>query len=145
MTGKALRQWLDAPGEARALVHEARGLLALQAALAGTVPAALGSAARVVSVRGGTLLIAADNGAVAGKLRQLAPTLLARVRALDRNINGIRVIVLATTTPSIRVRQKTPLSGQALQNLENLAEALPDSPLKAAVARMVARHGASRR
>lgn len=145
MTGKALREWLDAPGEARSLVREARRLLALQQAFAECVPGPLARASRVRAVREGILVISADNGAVAGKLRQFTATLLARLGPLGRGITQVRVIVEAQTRPSEPPPKTAVLSEAALATLDELARTLPESPLRAALSRMVCRHRGARR
>src|SRR5688572_10842606 len=81
----------------KALARQAQRLKELQHLLFVTIPPALAAASRVTNLRSGTLVLSADNAAVAAKLRQLAPRLLLHVREQETEVTGIRVVVQVKT------------------------------------------------
>jgi len=130
-----------------ALARRARRLNELQQLLLEATPSALAAATRVTDLKAGTLVVLADNPAVAAKLRQLAPRLLKHVQKQQGEITGIRVAVQVKThkiKAEDDVTQRL-LPPEAIQNLGGLAEALPPSPLKSALARLVARRSSTKR
>jgi len=134
-------------GELEALAHRARRLSDLQQLLLEATPSALAAATRVTDLKAGILIVLADNPAVAAKLRQIAPRLLKHVQNQHGEITGIRVGV-QVKTHKIKAEHeitKHPLPPEAIQNLKGLAEALSPSPLKSALARMVARRDSTKR
>jgi len=129
-------------GELRALSRRAQHLAELQRAVLEAIPRPLASATRVRSLRSGTLLVAADNSAVAAKLRQLAPRLLEHLRKRDSQVTGIRIEVQVATQqndPGTSSRKRA-LSTQSIADFERLSNTLKESPLKHAVTRLVQRH-----
>ena len=130
-------------GGLEALARHARRLSDLQQLLLEATPSALAAATRVTDLKAGTLVVLADNPAVAAKLRQLAPRLLKHVQKQQSEITGIRVGV-QVKTHKIKAEDevtKPSLPPEAIQDLKDLADALPDSSLKSALARMVSRRG----
>lgn len=94
----------------------------------------------------GTLVIRARSAALAGKLRQSTPSLLAGLARRGWKINAIQVRVqpLLNTLESItyQERPKTArLPGPALECWRELAGTLGESPLRDAVARLLRHHG----
>ena len=134
-------------GNLNALARHARRLSDLQQLLLEATPPALAAATRVTDMKAGTLVVLADNAAVAAKLRQLAPRLLKHVQKQQAEVTGIRVDV-QVKTHKIKAEDevtKHPLPPEAIKDLEGLAEALPPSPLKSALARLLARRGPPKR
>jgi len=134
-------------GNLKALARHARRLSDLQQLLLEATPFALAAASRVTDLRAGTLVVLADNAAVAAKLRQLAPRLLKHVQKQQVEVTGIRVDV-QVKTHKIKAEDevtKHPLPPDAIKYLGGLAEALPPSPLKSALARLLARRGPPKR
>jgi hypothetical protein len=128
--------------ELRALSHQARRLAELQQVLLEAVPPLLHHATRVGNLRAGTLIVLADNAAVAAKLRQLAPRLLLYVRKRKTEVTGIQVevqVAMRQSDPASRPRARD-LSLTAVNALNGLGQSLKDSPLKRALTRMVRRH-----
>ena len=107
-------------------------------------PAELIPASRVVGDRGGILMIAADNGAVAAKLRQLAPRLLKNLQKQRAEVTGIHIQVqVQQTAPRPRpTPEKVPLSIDLIDNFEKLSQRVKDPGLSAALARFAARRRA---
>jgi hypothetical protein len=134
-------------GNLTALARHARRLSDLQQLLLEATPFALAAASRVTDLRAGTLVLLADNAAVAAKLRQLAPRLLKHVQKQQAEVTGIRVDV-QVKTHKIKDEDevtKQPLPAEAIKDLGGLAESLPPSPLKSALDRMLARRGPTKR
>jgi hypothetical protein len=130
-------------GDLKALAHHARRLSDLQQLLLEATPPALAAATRVTDLKAGTLVVLADSSAVAAKLRQLAPRLLKHVQKQHAEVTGIRVDV-QVKTHKIKAEDevtKHPLPPDAIKDLGGLAEALPPSPLKSALVRLLARRG----
>lgn len=133
-------------GDLKALARHARRLSDLQQLLLEATPPELAAATRVTDLKAGTLMVLADNPAVAAKLRQLAPRLLKHVQKQQAEITGIRVGV-QVKTHKIKAEDEVtrrPLPPEAIKDLEGLAEALPPSFLKSALARLLARRGPSK-
>jgi Dna[CI] antecedent, DciA len=94
----------------------------------------------------GDLTIYARNGAIAAKLRQMLPSLLLKFRARGYEVTAIRIAVQAnyhsTIEPDVTV--KTRQMGRAgVESLGKLVVALPPSPLRTAVARLLKRQAKS--
>jgi hypothetical protein len=134
-------------GGLEALARHARRLSDLQQLLLEATPSELAAATRVTDLKAGTLVVLADNPAVAAKLRQLAPRLLKHVQKQQSEVTGIRVGV-QVKTHKINVEHeftKAPLPPEAIKDLGRLAEVLPPSPLKSALARLLARRDSTKR
>lgn len=133
-------------GNLKALARKAQRLEALQQLLFEATPAALAAASRVTNLRSGTLVITADNAAIAAKLRQLAPRLLLQIRKQAIEVTGIRVDV-QVNPHKIKAEDdftKRPLPPDAIHKFGRLRDSLPSSPLKTALARLVARRRAQK-
>jgi len=134
-------------GDLKALARHARRLSDLQQLFTEATPSTLAAATRVVDLKAGTLVVLADNSAVAAKLRQIAPRVLKHLQNQQPEITGIRVGV-QVKTHKIKAEHdvtRPPLPPEAIQDLSGLAQALPPSPLKAALGRMLARRGRATR
>lgn len=136
---------LSASHELQALSRQAQRLAELQQVLFEAVPPLLASATRVKSCRAGTLILLADNAAVAAKLRQLAPRFFDHLRKRAIEVSGIRVEVqVAVRQTELPTRsRKRPIPVDAVDDFRALAKSLKDSPLKAAVSRLVQRRKVS--
>jgi len=127
-------------GELRSLSHQARRLTEVQQVLLEAVPFPLARAVRVKNFRAGTLFVLAANAAVAAKLKQLAPTLLRHVRKRVIEVTGIKVEVqVAEQQKACPDKPVRDLSLAAVSAIDGLAGTLKESPLKAALTRMVQR------
>jgi hypothetical protein len=137
---------LGATDQLKALSARARRLRELQTLYVGSAPRELASSSRVKNLRAGTLLISADNAAVASKLKQLGPTLLASIRKSEAEITAIKIEVQVSGALHEREpkSKKTLLSADAIQEFDALSKRVPDGKLKSALARMVRRHRKAR-
>lgn len=120
-----------------ALWERTRALRELQKLFASCVPPYLRTVTRVGAVAGDELKLFADSGAAATRLRLLAPGLLAEFRSKGWEFSAIRVSVQVRTmpVPPRQAPRRSPDPG-ARRSLQRLAEALPESPLQAAISRL---------
>jgi hypothetical protein len=106
------------------------------------LPRPLAPRIRVADARGTELELAADAGAVAAIARQRSADLLATLRREGWEFTGIRVRVQVRSDAAPgRKPLANPVDRSSLQPLAALARDLPDSPLKAALARLLRRIG----
>lgn len=137
MPARKLAQILDDTPALRAIAEASRHTERLQRVFLEAVPAELSRSSHVGWARGGILFIAAGNGATAAKLRQLAPRILDHFRRQALEFNSMRIEVQvgpgAQPAPG---QQAKPLSEKALDTIRRARERAPDSPLKAALARL---------
>jgi hypothetical protein len=137
-----LRTLLGANTELKALSARVRRLGELQKLYLRSAPRELASASRVKSQRAGTLVISADNAAVAAKLKQLAPTLLGAIRESETEVTKIRIEVQVSGRGgnARRGAKKRGLTPEAIEQFEALADRVENEGLKSALGRLVRRH-----
>ena len=124
-----------------ALNRTMQRIAALQRLYEVCAPPELISASRVVGDREGTLIVAADNGAIAAKLRQLAPRLLKNLQKQRAEVTGIQVQVQVSRPAGQTsiASEKMPLSIDLIDNFETLSRQVKDPGLSSALARFAAR------
>lgn len=129
-----------------ALTRTTQRIAALQRFYAICTPPDMAKASRVVNNRDGMLVIAADNGAIAAKLRQQAPRLLKNMQKQGAEITGIQVQVqVERTGPAPRITaQKMPLTIDSIDNFERLSKQVKDPDLRSALARFAVRRRSER-
>lgn len=139
---RKLGAFLGASDELKTLSARTRRLRELQTLYLRSAPRELASASRVKNYRTGTLVVSADNPAVAAKLKQLTPTLLAALRETESEITSVRIEVQVGGAARERrpQPQKTPLTAEAVQGFAELSKRVPDGPLKSALANLVRHH-----
>ena len=131
---------LEHHAAAAGLLEHARLLARLGRCFAAACPGGLAERARVVNYRQGTVVVHTENGAVAAKLRQLAPRLRDAFVRTGLECNGLEVKV----QPAQNIAQSMsssvkPISHAGLAALSRCAARLPaSSPLAAALRRLVA-------
>lgn len=130
----SLENYLEAADAASKVLAHARLLIKLTQLYQEIVPAHLGQASTLANYKSGIIVIHASNGAVAAKLRQMAPTLADSFSKRGIECNGVQVKVQArkTDTQSTSPTQK-PLSARTSREIEGLRDSLPVSPLRAAL------------
>lgn len=133
---------LGASDELKALSARARRLGELQMLYSRSAPRELAAASRVKSYRAGTLVVSADNAAVAAKLRHLAPRLLTWIKNTDQEVTGIRIEVQVGGAAHERVprSKKILLTPDAIEKFEELSKRVPNGDLKSAIANLVRHH-----
>jgi hypothetical protein len=125
----------------KAIHMRASRLAALQQVYRTAIPEELARRSRVADERSGTLVIAADTSAVAAKLRQLVPRIVSEIVKTESEVTAIRVEVQVTEPARPAPRTPRPhITRQGLESFAQLRDALPDSPLRQALSRLV-EHG----
>ena len=137
---KPLENYLEAADGAGKILAHARLLVKLAQMYKTIAPAHLCEASSLANYKSGIVVLHAASGAVAAKLRQLAPTLADGFSRRGLECNGVQVKVQA---PKSETQSRTsihrPLSAPANQALDRLRESLPDSPLRQALATLIER------
>lgn len=132
--------YLDHDAGAGRIMAHARLLQKLARRFAAVAPPALRHGARVANYKSGKLVIHADNGAVAVKLRQMSRRLCEELSKGGVDCSEIEVRVQPrqplppTTTSTVK-----PLSGRAFDLLGATSAALPRGPLRTALETLLAR------
>jgi|SRR6476620_357649 len=132
---------LGATDELKALQARTRQLLELQTLYLGSAPRELATSSRVKGYRAGTLFVSTDNAAVAAKLKQLAPRILASVQKFETQVTSIRIEVQVTGLQRTYKSMKTSLTHEAIEEFDALSKRVTDPDLKSALANLVNHHG----
>jgi len=122
------------------LAEQASRLQRLQTLLDALLPAYLLPGTRIANLKRGVVVIHADSGAVAVKLRQLAPRLAEGLTQQGAEVTGIQVRVQAGRRITANSRQKatSKLGLRPKQALTSLAAGLEDdSPLKRSLEKLL--------
>lgn len=123
------------------LTRASQRIAALQRLYVICAPPDLAQASRVVSDRNGMLVIAADNGAIAAKLRQLTPRLLKNLQKRAAEVTGIRVEVqVGRGRPDLTANPvKLALPVDLIDIFDDLSRRVKDPELRAALSRFAKR------
>jgi hypothetical protein len=122
------------------LSAQANRLQRLQILLDATLPAHLLPGTHIANLKQGKVVIHADSGAVAVKLRQLAPRLAEGFIQQGQEVTGIEVRVQARRRPTTAARPKQAnlIGMRPKQALTSLASGLEDdSPVKQALLKLL--------
>ncbi len=137
---KTLENYLEVADGANKVLAHARLLIKLTHLYREIAPAHLGQASRLANYKSGIIVIHAVSGAVAAKLRQLAPTLTEGFSKRGVECNGVQVKVQAQESlEQSMTSTKKPLSPRASLEIEGLRNSLPASPLRLALDTLLAR------
>ena len=138
MAAESVSRLLDENNDLKPLAARLAHIKRLQRRYRTLAPERLADSSRVCAVDGTTVVICADNGAVAAALRHLAPRMLEGLRSSkhprDQELNSIRVEV-QVKAPAPKARS-TPRAPMPRDKLAKVADALGESPLKQALERM---------
>jgi hypothetical protein len=134
---------LQAAAGLRDYTREAQRLAELTEIASRLLPTAIRPAVRAGHLRAGTLFLLAENAAVAAKLRQFAPRLLASYRRSGSQVTEIRVAVQVTPKPTRPPVHTPKLSAGTIEEISNLAARVTDPGLRAALDRLAGRDTAS--
>lgn len=137
---KGPEQYLDSDAAAGRVMAHARLLLKLSRYFEAIAPSGLRHSAHVANYKSGKIVIHADNGAVATKIRQMSQRLCDELSKRGAECTGIEVKVQPRQIPfqSTTSTQK-PLSAKACGVLRSTTEKLPKGPLREALDRLLAR------
>ena len=132
--------YLDKDAAAGRLMAHARLLLKLSRRFEAVAPAGLRHSAHVANYKLGTIIIHADNGAVAAKIRQLSQRLSDELSKGGAECSGIEVKVQPRQIPSQSMSStQKPLSGKAIEALRSTTDTLPQGPLRDALDNLLKR------
>lgn len=135
-----IERYLDSGEELQPVLAKAREILALSKHCVDLLPPGLASQLRGANIREETLVLLAANPAAAAKLKLLAGTLSESLVQQGSKVKGVSVRVQPSTgTGAFVASHKTALlSPAALAALKGLQQALPESPARHALDRMLA-------
>ncbi|MBI5006731.1 MAG: DUF721 domain-containing protein [Nitrosomonadales bacterium] len=125
--------------ELRRLSGKAGQLSALQRHYEAIAPPSLKLGSQILQLHQQTVVIAAYSGAVAAKLRQMTTELISLFQARGCEVTGIQIKVQVRVSPRIQVTAPRKLGKAARKALGELQDDLADSPLKAALGRLIRR------
>lgn len=132
--------YLDKDAAAGRVMAHARLLLKLSRRFEAVAPAGLRHSAHVANYKLGTIIIHADNGAVAAKIRQLSQRLSNELSKGGAECSGIEVKVQPRQIPSQSTSStQKPLSDKAIGMLRSTTENLPKGPLREALDKLLER------
>jgi len=100
------------------------------------VPASLKRGCRVIRLEQQTLTLAADNGAIAAKLRQMTDEMISGLVDTGCEITLIQIQVQVHAPPYIPPPVPRTLSETGKNHLAQFSKNLSDSPLKSALSRL---------
>lgn len=122
--------------ELQAISGQASRIAELQKIWSDIVPQALRPYTRAGGLQHRRISVFADNGAVAAKLKMLAPGLLKSLQNKGLEVTAIRIEVQVKSTPRARPTQPRQLSCAAAKTITSLAESLPQSALRSVLERL---------
>lgn len=137
---RTLKDHLSAADAFTRLSAHANRLQSLQAILDTVLPANLLPGTRIANLKRGKVVIHTDSGAVAVKLRQLAPRLAESFLQQEQEVTGIEVRVQAWRLAPGRIRPKQPMviGARPKLALTSLISGLEEgSPIRRAVERLL--------
>lgn len=140
---KNLRAYLDSATGIAGLLPQAERLIELRRMYSKLVPQQLLRSSSIVNYKQQKVVIFAENNAIAAKLRLLSPRLVNDFSKCGVEVTGIRIEVQPREKPQETATPKQArLSRAGTESLDALAQRLPDSRLRQALAEMAA-HGRS--
>ncbi|MGH8692772.1 MAG: DciA family protein [Burkholderiales bacterium] len=136
MTSERIGLLIDRVPQLQGLNRQVRRLLALQSILTEVLPDSLATSTTVALSAADELVLFADNGAAAAKLKQLAPRILVFFRQRGHEVTGIRVQVQLRILHNPLPQKQISLSPTARQAISEFSATLDTSPLKSALERL---------
>lgn len=136
MTSERIGLLIDRLPQLQGLNRQVRRLLALQDILTEVLPHSLASSTTVALSAADELVLFADNGAAAAKLKQLAPRILVFFRQRGHEVTGIRVQVQVRILHNPLPQKQIYLGPTARQAISEFSATLDTSPLKSALERL---------
>ena len=132
--------FLDQADGIAALMPQAKRLIELREILASLLPESLARRCSVANYKQGRVLIFASSGATAAKLKLMLPSLLEEFSRRAMEVTGLEVAVQAPESGDQVFEKTSKMSADAVSQLSELCEQLPDSELKNAMLRIVFQH-----
>ncbi len=151
MTSCKVNSYLNILGktpEYKNLFFIAQQLHANQLTFSKLIPTHLTPHCNLGRISNGRLMIMAENGAIASKLKQISPSLLLKLQELGWEVTAIQILVQAhyyakNTKPLVEkgyIKKKIKLSQTGKDCLSQLAATLPDSELRNTIQCFVKKH-----
>lgn len=138
---RPLAELLAAPEGPGALFQAAQRLSRLEDGLRALLPPGMGAHVRLAPGRDQTIVLLVSNSALAARLRQQAPSLLEALRQRGWAIETLRIRVSLEQPPaSPRPGKTAHLGAGGIASFAALRDALPPSPLRDALERLVRHH-----
>lgn len=137
MSANRLGDWLRNHSELQSLQRNLEQLASLNAIVAEALPGNL--IVRAASLRTGELVLYADNGATAAKVKQLTPRVTAALRQRGYEITGIRIHVQVRKADNPLPEKQISLGSGARDAINALAGKLAPSALKTSLIRLLQR------
>jgi hypothetical protein len=122
------------------LASEAKALMALDATFRRLLPTPLADYCRAVRIRDGELVVYADNGVVAARLKMIGPGLLPALTDRGYPASKIRVKVDIRFKPPTKPVKTLAISPAALDRIEEAAASVSNPLVSAALSRLLAHH-----
>lgn len=141
MSARKLQSYFGSTATLAALAGQAGRVRALQQHWEQVAPPPLAHMCKASGLQDQVLVLYANNGAIAAKVRQLAPTMLDKLKKMGLEVTAIQVRVQV----SFPVQEQKPvkslqLGSAGMESLRQLAERLEASPLRQALERLLERH-----
>lgn len=136
---RRLKSLLGNNPELKPLALQLDQLAQLQKKWAAIAPAPFDQLCRTGLLQNGLLMIYTNSSAIAAKLKLLAPSLLKKLQNEGVKVTSIRVQVQVESKPRAPAARRQHISQIAARNLLELAEKLPDSPLRSALKKLADR------
>jgi hypothetical protein len=141
MSARKLQSYFGATATLAALAGQARHVCALQQHWEQVAPSSLAQMCKVSGLQDQVLVLYANNGAIAAKVRQLAPTMLDKLKKRGLEVTAIQVRVqVSFPLPEQKPVKALQLGSAGMESLRQLAERLEASPLRQALERLLERH-----
>lgn len=138
-----LRRFLTSGDALSRLQEHASRLRRLQTALESALPPTLAAQYRVANLKNDELVVFAQSGAAAVRLKQMVPSVLEQLNLAGHAIHAIKVKILspdAQYAAAPRPPATRELSASAREHLTDFATSLPvDSELRQAIERLAQR------
>jgi hypothetical protein len=136
VTSERIGLLIDRLPQLQSLNRQVRRLVALQAILTEVLPDTLASSTTVALSTAAELVLFADNGAAAAKLKQLAPRILIFFRQRGHEVTAIRVQAQVRIRHNPLPRKQISLTPTARRAISEFCATLDTSPLKSALERL---------
>ena len=129
---------LNSLNDFEAISMRAKRITALQQTYLKAAPEEVTRCSRVGNETQGTLVLLADNGPVAARLRQSTPRLLAAIQQRWPEVTSIRIEVQVVRNSKVKKRQIRRIGTTGINDFQRLATSLSDSsPLRAAISKLI--------
>ena len=129
---------LNSLNDFEAISMRVKRIAALQRTYLKAAPGEVTRRSRVGTETQGTLVLLADNGAVAARLRQSIPRLLTVIKQYWPEITSIRIEVQVVHNSKVKKPQIRRIGATGLNDLQRLAGSLSESsPLRAAISKLI--------